>query len=249
MYSHLGYFEGANPCFASASSDGTVAISHCNSGEGIWGVEEEDNQIMLSQKCVGMGTLDCLFGRFAVCGLRGGTIYLVPVAEHGQADSKQSAHQNDITMVSVPVDSDGDDDGLVRYLQGFTAGMAQVLQWKCGMGKQNLIVNNKQNESETKSVAMVGWPGGIIDVFEICPAKINNNEVLLREMVDRGAVTKLVERLLEIGKDHPLISSDLWSRAWDECHKVKNLDTILGGIKDSGSVRGFAAMKTLLLSI
>jgi len=244
----------------SASSDGTVAISHYHPEHGSWGVMEEDNQIMLFQRCIGIGTFD--YGgdnlyksdwdgarsgamRYAVCCLRGGTIYLVPVAEHGTAVPTQEMGQKDIHVFAVPVDPDGDDDGLVRFVQNFTAGMAQVTCWKDrGTDMSHLIGN--VTDSSMKSVALVGWPGGNIDVYDVAPGR--RRITVIGEIVDRGVVKKLVDRLLEIDKSHPLISSDLWRRAWDECHEGSNVDGILKGIKRSSS-RDFAATRSLLLSL
>ena len=45
----LGCFEGLNQSFVSASSDGTVAISHYNPENGSWGIMEE-NQFMFFQR-------------------------------------------------------------------------------------------------------------------------------------------------------------------------------------------------------
>ena len=69
---------------------------------------------------------------------------------------------NDLFMFAVPLDPNGDDDGLVRLAQSFTAGMAQVLYWKGGVVKEN-----EDCCCTTKSVALLGWPGGIIDVYEL----------------------------------------------------------------------------------
>jgi len=250
-------FEGPDSCFAAASSDGTVTISHYIPGKS-WGIMEEDNQIMLSQRCIGMGTFD--YGgnksdfdgdvpgarRYVVCCLRGGTIYLVPVLENGA--SNPTLGQSDVTVFAVPVDPDGDDDGLVRFVQNFTAGVAQVVHWKDRIGTDKSHLTGNATDNAMKSVALVGWPGGNIDVYEVAPGWRRNTDILTGEIFDKGVVAKLVQRLLEIDKRHPLISSDLWRRAWNECHEGSNVDAILKGIKHSPR-RDFAAMKSLLLSL
>mmetsp|Transcript_21338 Transcript_21338/g.45095 ORF Transcript_21338/g.45095 Transcript_21338/m.45095 type:complete len:272 (+) Transcript_21338:1770-2585(+) len=250
----LGCFEESDSCFASASSDGTVAISHYHPKHGSWGVMEEDNQIMLFQRCIGVGTFDysniCPFKsrldetvakRYIACCLRGGTIYLIPVKE-----PSASGH-NDITMLAAPLEPDGDDDGVVRFAQNFTAGMAQVLSWT----NQVLIDTTKMigniSDSTKKSVAMVGWPGGNVDVYEVNPAQSRDTSILVGELVDSGVVTKLVERLLEVDKSHPLITSELWRKVWHECDRVKNVDAILKGIKSTS--RDFSAMRSMLLNL
>lgn len=148
-----GCFEGPDPCFVSACSDGTVSISHCNTLVEPWGVLNEDNQLMFCQRCIGLGTFDAslpsnndLSGRYVVCCLRGGTMYMVPVVE-------EDSTNNDIIMFTIPVD-DGDDGDLVRLVHSFSAGMARVRRWK-------------SSEDTSKDVALVGWQGGIIDVYEL----------------------------------------------------------------------------------
>ena len=156
----LGCFEGLD-CFALASSDGTVAISHCNPINGSWGVRQDDNQTMLFQRCIGLGTFHYSNSlsdseSYVCCCLRGGTIYVVPVrAENDVTDNE------DLLMFPAPLDPNGDDDGLVRLTQSFTAGMAQVEYWKGGVVKENADC------CTTKSVALLGWPGGTIDVYEL----------------------------------------------------------------------------------
>ena len=125
--------------------------------------------------------------------------------------------------------------------------MAHVMCWKDQLGTDKTHSIGITSDSSMKSVAMVGWPGGNIDVYEVTPGQRRDTDILIGEIVDRGVVTKLVERLLEIDRSHPLISSDLWCRVWDECHEVDNVDAILKGIK--GTSRDFAAMRSLLLGL
>ena len=72
-------------------------------------------------------------------------MYLVPVVEN-------DVTRNDLTMLRV-----GGNDGLVRLVQSFTAGMAKVRHRK------------EENKESVKSVAMIGWQEGIIDVYDVCP--------------------------------------------------------------------------------
>ncbi|KAL9188557.1 hypothetical protein ACHAXT_006935 [Thalassiosira profunda] len=152
-------FEGSRPCFASASSDGTVAISHCSPEDGSWGVMQANNQLMFFERCIGLAAVDG-GGRYVACCLRGGTIYLVPVVEPGTA----TTDQNEIAMLSVPVDPDGEDDGLERFVQNFTAGTALVGNWKDPLSRERYRASDKVS---ARVVAMVGWPGGNIDVYAI----------------------------------------------------------------------------------
>ena len=76
-------------------------------------------------------------------------MYMVPVVE---GDSTN----HDIIMFTIPVD-DGDDGDLVRLVHSFSAGMAKVKRWK----------SCSEDTETSKDVALVGWQGGIIDVYEL----------------------------------------------------------------------------------
>ena len=262
-----GCFEGPDPCFACAATDGTVSISHCLSN-GSWGIVEDDNQILLHQKCAGIGAIDygsmvywqsisnstlTVARRYIACCLRGGTIYLVPVIEHNHHRFQDTTFvheksRNDITMFALPVDPTGEDDGVVRYVQNFASGIAQVMHWKEETCTAGSILWGNVSDFSLKSVAMVGWPGGHIDVYEVFPSAMIDDDVILEQLVDRGIVTKLVERILSIDKSHSLLSSDSWRRAWEECNKIKNLDTILKGINDLSN-DDFAGVRLLVRSL
>ena len=73
-------------------------------------------------------------------------MYMVPVVE---GDSTN----HDIIMFTIPVD-DGD-DSLVRLVHSFTAGITKVKRWK------------SSEDKTTKPIALVGWQGGIIDVYDL----------------------------------------------------------------------------------
>jgi len=75
-------------------------------------------------------------------------MYMVPVVE-GDSTNK------DIIMFTIPAD-DGDDGDLVRLVHSFSAGMAKVKRWK-----------SSEDTETSKDVALVGWQGGIIDVYEL----------------------------------------------------------------------------------
>jgi hypothetical protein len=180
----LGCFEGHDPCFASAASDGTVAVSHVHVEDGSWGVTDEDNQIMLFERCIGMGTLDfeddlsskdslenSLFvaGRYVACCLRAGTILLVPVAKKGTVKQKKKTTGNLLVMFAAPVAPNGDDDGVVPYVNSFTAGIFQVMYWNARLGKENYNTKRIMAEVDTKPIAIVGYQGGVLDVYETFP--------------------------------------------------------------------------------
>jgi len=162
-------------CFAFAVSDGTVAISYCD-GES-WGIYNGGNQIMLCQKSIGLGTVttckddEASHSRYITCCLRGGTIYLVPVVEPSY-QSTMTKNQN-ISMFTVPCDPSGEDDAVGRYVQAFSAGMAQVTPWQEAHDPVASSTDNNNLDDVQgvrKPIAMVCWPGNI-DVYEIKPVQ------------------------------------------------------------------------------
>ncbi len=140
---------------------------------------------MLFQRCIGMGALDfddylpssyslneSLNGRrrYVACCLRAGTIFLVPVAKNETVKETRTTRENDLTMFTVPVTPNGDDDGVVHFVQSFTAGISQVIYSNAGLCKEN--VNSMRNMMEffITPIAVVGYPGGVLDVYEISQA-------------------------------------------------------------------------------
>jgi hypothetical protein len=159
-------FEGPDPCFVSAANDGTVVVAqHAHQGDGSWGVMDEDNQIMLFQQCIGLGTLDFYrTRRYIVCCLRAGTIIITPEAMIKTNNQIKTTTKGDnLIMFPVSMASNGDDDGFIHLVQSFTAGTSRVTTWNASLGKV-------ENEGcLMKPIAIVGWPGGILDVYEIQP--------------------------------------------------------------------------------
>ncbi|KAL3805121.1 hypothetical protein HJC23_003349 [Cyclotella cryptica] len=249
------HFIDDHPCFASAASDGTVAISHLNR-DGSWGVRHELNQVLFHQRCIGMGVIEYTSSsndrrRYICCCLRGGTMYLVPVIdnEENSLNNMSSSTIGDIAMFAVPVDPSGEDDGVVRYVQNFASGMAYVPRWKDGPRDIGHKTSSASPEDVSlKSIALVGWNGGTIDVYEVYPSEPRHNNELFRQLVDRGLTRKLVETLLIVNQSHPLISSVLWREAWGECNRDKDIDVILQGIKDV-SRRDFVSTRELIMSV
>ncbi|EED91595.1 predicted protein [Thalassiosira pseudonana CCMP1335] len=157
-------FEKQPSYFASAASDGTVAISHYNT-DGTWGILCNDNQFMLFQKCIGLGAIEYEESRYICCCLRGGTLYLVPVSD---TNNDHSASHNKVTILVVPVDPSGEDDGVIRYIQNFASGVVRVSRWK----EDHRSSRSEQAATSTaKSVALMGWSGGIVDVVEVTPGE------------------------------------------------------------------------------
>lgn len=240
----LGQFLGSTQCFAFAASDGTVAISHVNS-DGSWGIHNSYNQIMLPQRCIGLGTIE--HGpqnniRHLCCCLRGGTIFVLPVNEH--VGSLSTFRHDDLTMYVVPFDPSGEDDGLVRFVQNFASGVVHVTPW-------DDISRNAEHATnlDDRPVALVGWNGGVIDVYEISCTVYDHDDDLFQQLIDKGLIVDLVEKLLVVNRNHPIISSSLWRKAWDECNNQnKNINSILKGIKDA-STSNFTSTRELIMSL
>ncbi len=95
-------------------------------------------------------------------------MYLVPVLEPSQ--STMTRNRN-ITMFTIPCDPLGEDDAVGRYVQAFSAGMAQVTRWHEPHDPVASSPNNLPYDTQSirKPIAMVCWPGNI-DVYEIEPA-------------------------------------------------------------------------------
>lgn len=231
---NVGNFSEGIPCFAFAASDGTVAVPHLNL-DGSWGIHHDYNQIMLPHRCIGMGAICCESSNMLCCCSRGGTIYLMPVIDDRRNMSSLFSHQ--ITKHVVPTDSSGEDDGIVRYVQNFASGIVHVTPWEDPI----------RNDISSKSVALVGWNGGTIEVYEVSSAGNGHCKALCEQIINRGGA-ELVEKLLVVNKSHPLISSALWCQAWDECNQTKNLSSVLEGIKDV-SIGDFASTRALLMSL
>ncbi|KAK1741615.1 hypothetical protein QTG54_007188 [Skeletonema marinoi] len=225
--SKLCCFEESQKCFASATSDGTVSISHCLE-EGSWGITDENNQIMLFQQCIGLGTIESGNERYLACCLRGGTIYLVPVAEGNNP-------RKDIVMYATPVDSA--DCGAVRYIQNFAAGLTQVKSWQ-----------EDDDSSSMKYAAMIGWSGGKIDVYELNAEETREN-LLLDILAERGTLSNFVKMLMNMDKRHnQLESSTLWKQAWDECTKANEVESVVNRIRNPNDDT-FEGTRLLILSL
>ena len=89
-------------------------------------------------------------------------MYLVPVEEFRTGTSARATQRRAITMFAAPSDADGNEDGAVRFVQTFAGGMARCR-------REDVHVDGESSDSMVKSVALVGWPGGNIDVFEVNP--------------------------------------------------------------------------------
>jgi hypothetical protein len=178
-------------------------------------------------------------------------MYLVPVVDRGEnaLNRVSTSPMGEISMLAVPVDPSGEDDGLVRYVQNFASGMAYAPLWQDGTRDiKRRTLSGIPKDVSLKSIALVGWNGGILDVYEVYPDENRHNTELFRQLVERGLARTLVEKLLVVNQSHPLISSVLWYEAWHECNRVRDLDAILKGIANV-SKRDFVSTRELILSV
>jgi hypothetical protein len=67
---------------------------------------------------------------------------------------------NKVTILSVPVDPSGEDNGVIRYIQSFASGAVHVSRWK----EDPRSSRSEQTATSTvKSVVLMDWSGGIVD--------------------------------------------------------------------------------------
>ncbi len=157
-------------------------------------------------------------------------MYLVPVVEG--IDPRK-----DIIMYATPVDSA--DCGAVRYVHNFIAGLAQVKPWQ---GKRE-----EENSSSMKCAAMIGWSGGMIDVYEMKTVETRDN-LLLDKLAERGTLSKFVETIMNMEEGHhQLQSSPVWKQAWDECMKANEVETVENRIRNPNDDT-FEGTRSLILS-
>jgi hypothetical protein len=137
---------------------------------------------MLFERCIGIGALDfeddlpskdsldeSLFGagRYVACCFRAGTILLMPVAKKVTMKQRETTTGNGLVMFAAPVAPNGDDDRVVHHVHCFTAGIFQVMYWNARLGKENYNMKRSMEEVDSKPIAIVGYQGGVLDVYEI----------------------------------------------------------------------------------
>lgn len=184
--------------FAVALSDGTVATLHANVDEKSvlsWGVQDDVNQSLLQYPAIGMGKVNLASGPHLACSLRGGTTYLLPIASQSDAST-------DVPVFLFPEkEDDEDDDEVLRYIQGFTAG------------------NIKMKDVDVPVLVYAG-EGGLLEVY-VCELLYQENtlaqELLcLEEMQRNGTIDVLLGALQSMKEGDPLLKADEWMRAYTE---------------------------------
>jgi hypothetical protein len=206
------------PGFAVALADGTIGLvsatlaEHSSSSSSDSERDENDNshnngsnnsrldwgishQLLLSYPCIGLGKVDLQSTPHAVCALRGGTVYLLPLLgtggtnDHGMSPSPPPP----LTVIMYP--DDLDTDTVMQHLQSFAAGM---------------IVSDKDSSdvSETRSTRLpllfFTWPGGVIDVYSchLLRSDAQVNLFALDELLANGSAESLKSLLLTRLDDH-----------------------------------------------
>lgn len=180
-----------------------------------------------------------------VCCLRGGTVFVVPVVplsnnndddDNNNNDEKQQRELNEVVMYQFPHDTDGGSDGLMRYVQGFTAGY--VIVKTCGRTgimdhhrednddgdgdsvgidtndhRSTTIPTTTTHEYRAQPLLFHAWSGGIIDVHA-CGLSILDNlhrrntatTIVGSSSLDNVDKTDLVRRLVTNGTVKALVS-------------------------------------------
>ena len=167
-----------------------------------WGVSREQDQLLFPYPVVSVGSLMYQSTPHWVLGLRGGTCYLIPVAD--------DKHDNvrTIRVIMYPHDIDADNSSI--YVQELTAGNLQ-----------------DKEGGRTVPVLLYVMPGGVVDIYscglvttsdeiDVFPSE---NEQVLEALIKQGCLD-MVLRILQERKDTICRDNDydeiLWKDAYDE---------------------------------
>lgn len=118
-----------------------------------WGICHPDNQVLLFERCIGLGVVKDIED-YLVCCLGGGTIYLLPISAANENEPAKSCE-----ILSLVVPESEEDTSAIRCVQCFAAGASEVAR-----------VGVEPPSREKKHIALLGWAGGVVDVHEICLA-------------------------------------------------------------------------------
>jgi hypothetical protein len=127
-----------SPGVAVTLSSGTVAQLWPG-----WGIRRDDDQLLLPHPVVGLGLFVYDARLHWVCGLRGGTCYLIPVA-----NDRDDGELPPIRVALYPHDIDVDNTSI--YMQDMTAGNLQKLE-----GDDDCKV----------PVLVYVMPGGVVEIY------------------------------------------------------------------------------------
>jgi hypothetical protein len=177
-----------------------------------WGVGREQDQLLFSSPVVSVGSLMYQSTPHWVLGLRGGTCYLIPVADDQRNDNVPTKR-----VIMYPHDIDADNSSI--YVQELTAG-------------------NLQDEEGGHNVPVLIYvmPGGVVDIYS-CDLVTTSDEIdvvpskddqVLEALIKQGCLD-MVLRILQERKvtfchdnDH---DSSSWKDAYDEVMVVLATNT------------------------
>ena len=217
--------------FAVALSDGTVAMLHASVDEksGLsWGVQEDVNQSLFEYPAIGMGKVNLASGPYLACSMRGGTTYLLPIASRNDAPT-------DVPVFLFPEkEDDEDDDEVIRYIQGFTAG------------------NIKIKDIDVPVLVYAG-EGGLIEVY-VCELLSQANtlaqeQLCIEEMHRNGTIDLLLGALQSIKEGDPLLRADEWMRAYTELSIAGGECDAFFTVNDTGKYKAIRSLALHLAKI
>lgn len=212
-----------------------------------YGIKNHKNQMVMATPCIGLGIFDesdspeyrhsHLRHRNSIaCCSRGGGVWVIP------NDPNSENSQQQIIMYQMPYDQVGDDDGLPRYIQGFTAGYVKVKYWR-------------STDVRMQPLMFHAWSGGLIDVYACDMAMeleetVEENKTLFELLLENGSIHALVHDLLESKLDHlNEIDPDLLAKAREECNEVgKDVDDIVKKMTMVGT-QGYEVFNDVLYTL
>lgn len=167
-----------------------------------WGVNSDNDQVILSFPAIGIVSVHLASGTHTACCLRGGTVYLIP-------KTNSENRLEPIAVILRPVDDETEPS--TQYLQGFTAGNMAVGG-----------LETRSNESNELAVLIYSLGGGILQVSSCTLLTQPEEYYVLHELVENGTIQLLRELLCSLEDDDPLFSSksSSWRQARDELKKA-----------------------------
>jgi hypothetical protein len=191
-------------------SDGTVAListstttssppeSDNDTTSLAWGIDSHtQDQMLFSYPCIGMGVVELNMDGSSLphvaCALRGGSVYMVPLA-------REIAHTFPLRVFSYPAEPDSDAPAM--YLQSFTACTVPT-------PRKGSIPYFSQAQIP---LVFFSWPGGIVEIYSCELLQKHPTLVALHDMMTNDTAKELIELILTM--DAPL--HDAWQAARHE---------------------------------
>ena len=251
---------------AFSTTNGTVAVLHpCNSDADkrlTWGVVTPFNQMRLQQPSIGLGVFDSSYimnfndyhennqsalkhNHSLACCLRGGTVFVFPVLSQNKKNKSLNWHnpshtEHNVTMYTYPLDSRGNEDSIVRFIQNFTAGYVEVDEWTRKHTEVKNSFPNQSTKGRIQAVMLRVLHSGMIDVhscdvleytrddnsstyFETSDANIKQEAI--DQALNNGMASDLYQFILALDEsieEHmSLLDIPIWKLAKDECIKIE----------------------------